>query len=234
MFAPSVIEKLQYYVYFLQDPESQEVFYVGKGRGNRVFDHLNMAIESSDKSAKLDRIREITNRGLEVKHLILRHGLTESMAFEIEAAMIDFIGMEFLSNIMGGHYSSDYGLKSPAEIMVMYEAEKLHTELPVLLVNVNKFYRREMTDSQLYNVARGPWILGPRREQIQYVIATYQGLTREIYQVRKWVTVRYKGKQRWAFKGRLARDSVRKELRYKSIKSYFKRGASNPIKYLNC
>lgn len=39
MFSQSVIEKLKYYVYLLQDPRDNSVFYVGKGVGNRVFQH---------------------------------------------------------------------------------------------------------------------------------------------------------------------------------------------------
>ena len=36
-FAPEVIERLKWYVYRLVDPRSGETFYVGKGKGNRVF-----------------------------------------------------------------------------------------------------------------------------------------------------------------------------------------------------
>jgi len=39
-FPPEVFEKLGYYVYRLIDPRNGETFYVGKGRGNRVFDHI--------------------------------------------------------------------------------------------------------------------------------------------------------------------------------------------------
>ncbi|MCD4792497.1 MAG: hypothetical protein K8R54_04630 [Bacteroidales bacterium] len=36
----SVINKLKYYVYLYSDPETNEIFYIGKGKGNRVFSHL--------------------------------------------------------------------------------------------------------------------------------------------------------------------------------------------------
>ena len=29
-----------WYVYLLSDPNTNEIFYVGKGKGNRVFDHF--------------------------------------------------------------------------------------------------------------------------------------------------------------------------------------------------
>lgn len=37
--SPYVAEQLGWYVYLLRDPRDAEVFYVGKGRGNRVFAH---------------------------------------------------------------------------------------------------------------------------------------------------------------------------------------------------
>lgn len=39
-FKSSVIEALGYYVYCLVDPRDNRIFYVGKGRGNRVFEHV--------------------------------------------------------------------------------------------------------------------------------------------------------------------------------------------------
>ena len=39
-FSEEVINKLKYYVYTYSDPESNEIFYVGKGKRNRIFDHL--------------------------------------------------------------------------------------------------------------------------------------------------------------------------------------------------
>lgn len=234
MFDQSVIEKLHYYVYFLQDPRNDEVFYVGKGIGNRVFNHLNCAIDTDDETEKLERIREIVKLGHEVKHFILRHGLTEEMAFEVEASLIDFIGMNNLSNLQGGHYSNDYGLKTIEEISAMYNAEELNTVESIILININKLYHRDITDSELYDATRKSWVMGSRRTKAKYAIATYRGLTREVYKIEEWFPVEVNGKIRWGFNGTKANNVIRQELRYKSIVSFFKKGAANPIKYLNC
>ncbi|NVJ65767.1 MAG: hypothetical protein HWE16_04710 [Gammaproteobacteria bacterium] len=234
MFSQATIENLGYYVYFLKDPRNNEVFYVGKGVGNRLFNHLECALETVNESEKLERIRDIQASGQSVKHFILRHGLNEKDAFEVEAALIDFIGMSNLSNMQGGHYSNDYGLKTAEEISAMYEAKNFQTELPVMLININKLYDREMTSDELYQATRQSWVVGERRNNVKYGIATYRGLTREVYKIDGWYHVPEHGANRWGFSGELAEEAIRQKLIYKSITDYFKKGAANPIKYVNC
>ena len=234
MFSTAAIEQLGYYVYFLKDPKTGKVFYVGKGTGNRIFNHLEWGIDIDGKTEKLEKIREIINSGQKVQHFILRHGLTEETAFEIEASLIDFIGKENLLNIQGGHYSNDYGLKTTEEISAMYEAEELATAEPIMLINLNKEYRRDMTESELYKATQKRWVVGRRREKAKYAVATYRGLTREVYQIKEWYPAPKDGKTRWGFNGVTANNHVRDKLRYKSIASFFRKGAANPIRYVNC
>jgi hypothetical protein len=235
MFSQSIIENLGYYVYLLRDPRTKEVFYVGKGIGNRIFQHLACALETTHENEKLGKIREIRDSGQNVEHFILRHGfLTERGAFEVEAAMIDFIGLDNLSNLQGGHYSGDYGIKSTEEIVAIYEAEKLSIDEPAILININRLYKRDMTSEDLYYATRRAWVVGWRRERAKYAIATYRGLTREVYKIERWEQVAELGPNRWEFHGRLADDEIRKKYRYKNIEGLFQKGAANPIKYMNC
>jgi hypothetical protein len=94
-FPAEVAKKLGYYVYRLIDPRNGETFYVGKGKGDRVFRHARGALrlngEQEDKlDAKMRRIKEIARAGLAVGHVIHRHGIEdEKTAFEIEAAVMD-------------------------------------------------------------------------------------------------------------------------------------------------
>lgn len=230
MFPQSVIEQLGHYVYFLRDPCSKEVFYIGKGKGNRVFEHLLCALSDAIESDKLDRIRAIKNSNKSVEHFLLRHGLTEPAAFEVEAAVIDFIGIQKLTNFQSGHYSTDFGIKTTEEVIAMYSAPPLETDKPVLLININKLFNREMTEEQIYNATRKSWVIGPRRDKAKYAVATYRGLTREVYLINEW----YKIGDRWGFNGRRADESIRASLGYKSIANITKRGAANPIRYINC
>jgi hypothetical protein len=52
MFDEKTIAELKYYVYLLVNPETNTPFYVGKGEGNRVFDHLNEAKEGKKGTGK--------------------------------------------------------------------------------------------------------------------------------------------------------------------------------------
>ena len=96
-FSQRTKEKLGYYVYALVDPRHNEIFYVGKASANnRAFDHLK---SNKSESKKQSRINEIRNSGYEPQVEILRYGLaTEKIALEVEAAVIDSIGLENLTN----------------------------------------------------------------------------------------------------------------------------------------
>ena len=39
-FSKKSIEILKHYVYALVDPETEEIFYIGRGKGNRGLSHL--------------------------------------------------------------------------------------------------------------------------------------------------------------------------------------------------
>jgi len=230
MFSQSVIEQIGSYVYFLRDPQNNEVFYVGKGNGNRLFEHVACALTESTESEKFDRIRAIQKSGNAVQHFILRHGLTESVAFEIEATVIDFVGITNLLNLQGGHYSTDFGIKTTDEVIAMYSAPPFETDEPVLLININKLFNREMTADEIYDATRKSWVVGNRRNKAKFAVATYRGLTREVYKIHDWYPI---GK-RWGFIGHLADEVTRANLRYKSVSAISKRGAANPIRYFNC
>jgi len=108
-FPPEVAHKLKTYVYRLIDPRNGETFYVGKGKGNRVFSHIHVeqSLEGDDPDNKVKRIREIRLAGFEVAHVIHRHGMDDKNAFEVESALID--AYPGLTNIVGGAGSNDYG-----------------------------------------------------------------------------------------------------------------------------
>ena len=47
-----------------------------------MFNHVEEAVSGDRASLKLDTIREIRSLGLDVKHYIVRHGISQDVAFE--------------------------------------------------------------------------------------------------------------------------------------------------------
>lgn len=229
----STIEKLGYYVYILIDPRDNSVFYVGKGKGNRVNQHLLGALdENSEETDKIRRIREIQNLGLSVGLDIIRHELTEKEAFEVECSLIDLIGLHNLTNIQGGHHGSERGRMKLDDIKIKYEAEKIHGfDEPMILININRRYKPHMTSDEYFNATKGNWHISRiKAAAYQYVASVYIGIIREVFLVSKWLES--DEPKRSYFEGTLATQSIRDKYVNKSVSEYWKQGSQNPVKYV--
>jgi hypothetical protein len=231
--SPSTIEKLQYYVYSLSDPLTGDIFYIGKGCGNRINHHLLGALDENTKeSEKIKKIRDIKNAGLEVKLDIIRHGLTEKESFEVESALIDTIGMDNLTNIVLGHHSDLRGKMTLRDIEIEYQAQPAEFDEPVILIRINKAFRRDMKAEELYQVTRKDWKVGQRIFNIKIACAVYAGIIREVYSVKEWVpSTDCLG--RYMFNGEIAEDNIRSKYINKSVAHVWKQGSQNPIKYVD-
>src|SRR5579863_8325986 len=123
-FSERVAAQLKCYVYRLVDPRNGTTFYVGRGRGNRLFAHaaeeVSSALVDGEIDLRLETIRAIRNSGLEVQHVIHRHGLDDETAAEVEAALID--AYPGLTNLVRGS-GSDKGVMHVSEVVQKYEAE---------------------------------------------------------------------------------------------------------------
>ena len=229
----STIEKLGYYVYLLIDPRDNKVFYVGKGKGNRINQHLLGALDDkTNETEKIKKIREIQNAGLEVKHSVLRHELTEKEAFEVESAVIDVLGKDKLTNLVKGHNSEDKGLMKLEDIKIKYEAEDAIIEEPAILININNLYQRDMTENEIYEATRKSWRINiDRILNIKISCSVYRGIIREVFLIEKWLpSPEVEG--RYMFQGKVAPKDARDKYLNKSVSKYWKQGSQNPIKYV--
>lgn len=226
-FSKAVCERIGNYVYVLKDPRTSTIFYIGKGVGNRVFQHVFDALETQYETDKLNLIREIINLNLEVEHYILRHGLTTEQAFEIESACIDLLGLENLTNSVKGHDSWERGLKTVNEVLQHYDAKAITITEPTIIININKLYKRFMTDEDLYLSTKQSWVLGTKKKDAKYIIASYRGLVREVYEIENW----YQINNRWGFNGKIASKEIRDKYLNNSLENYIKKGNQNPIRY---
>lgn len=188
-FPPEVVERVGNYVYRLIDPRNGETFYVGRGKGNRVFDHARgiAGFQGEEElSEKLDRILEIRNAGLDVIHVIHRHGIPKEALSHVEAALID--AYPGLTNESGGEGSAQYGPMHVEEIVRKYIAPEMETEPEerIILININKIVDRSSREA-IYEQVKGNWrINAVRAEKAQYVIAVYRGLAIGVFRIVKW------------------------------------------------
>lgn len=246
MFDEKTRQELKYYVYMLLDPKGNEPFYVGKGIDNRIFNHLDCALTDIDTlTAKYAIIREIIRSGKNVKHVIVRHGLTQNEAYQIEASLIDslrYCGL-LLSNIVGGHNSIEKGLMTSEEIKRLYNAQPIDKiGKDCILININKKYERGKGGQSIYNATKETWTIKKSKlDQLKYVLSEYRGLIVEVYEVEEWYekergylpsSKRYgETKIGFGFNGKIAPDDIRNLYFNKSIAHTKKRGAASAIRY---
>lgn len=236
-----VASHMGYYVYMYVDPRTGKPFYVGKGVGSRVLAHFGDVRDSR----KTGLIAELKAAGISPRLEILAHGLKdEETAFRVEAAVIDALGLGALTNQVRGWRSLQTGRMSLDDLVAFYAARPVTIDDPVMLIRVNKLFRRDMSPQELLEVTRGIWKVGPRREGVEYAFSVFHGLVREVYAINGWhpaLTLPYETRDltkrdavgRWEFDGEVAPERIRKKYRNRSVHQYFKQGNQSPTVYVN-
>lgn len=200
-FKQPVIEAIGYYVYCLVDPRNNIVFYIGKGKGNRVFAHAKNALNDDNENLKYTTIREIINSGNKVMYYIIRHNLTEETAYIVESTLIDFLtypkfnNKSILTNIQSGHHIWDEGIKSAKEINMTYDCEKIivNENENLLLVSLNKSFNQSKSTNvyvrpDIYEATRKYWKADIHKlEKIDYVLGVYKNIVRSVIKPDKWI-----------------------------------------------
>ena len=194
VFKTSVIEALQYYVYCLVDPRTNRIFYIGKGSGNRIFNHANDALNDNLSSLKLNIIREIRSSGQKVSYYIIRHGLNKDEALLVESVLIDMLTYEkfntesILANIQSGHHQWDKGIKTVDEINIIYDCAEIEPSPNDRFVgiNINKTYNNGEREN-IYEATRKYWKMnGERAKSATYVLSLYRGIVRAVFKPTRW------------------------------------------------
>jgi hypothetical protein len=246
-FPKGVSEKLHFYVYRLVDPRNAETFYVGKGYGNRVFQHAlgalkfdSVSFEEEDaEDAKIQRIREIQHAGLAVLPLIHMHGIEdEKQAYMVEAALID--AYPGLTNKVSGHGSDTFSVAHVEQIIAAYAAEPLVAKHKLLLINVGRSYEKE--GRELYEAVRAAWRINVEKARaVDFILAHSSGIVRGVFVAEQWMKAipeNFPGRpnmnpnsKRWGFVGRLADKEIH-ELYCGKFVPPAPRGAISPIRYI--
>ena len=195
LFSEKAVEQLNgFYVYALIDSRNNQVFYIGKGIGNRVFSH-EIESEKSPKSekAKLKRIQEIEAAGFDVNRVIVNWSMTESEAFAAEAALINmlsFLSADMLTNAVAGHHVHE--AMTVEDFDLLYGAEHLKQEdiqHSIMVIKINKLYRKGMNPKELYDIIRGNWrasMASIQKRNVEYVFGVYNQLIVAVYKPDEW------------------------------------------------
>jgi len=225
---PEAARYLGLYVYALIDPRGvDEIFYVGKGRNNRAFSHLNECPAlGSTLDSRQQRIAEIRAAGHEPRVEIIRWKLEEcDPSTAIEAALIDTLPK--LTNQIKGH-DVQHGRRRIEELIAEGSAPflKANPPAPALLIRLNArsgeqpmeiepgYFRSGsgwfsgIDDQQLYDSTRGWWRINQttiQKKRISYAISVHQGLTLAIYSIERWLDPR-EADGRMAFQGTRLND----------------------------
>lgn len=97
-----------FYVYVLRDPDSGKIFYVGKGKGNRLCQHFEMSANADRWAgvARLQRLAELLGKGRKPHEIgrVVARTTSEALAFVLESFYIKFVlGFGQLLNVQPGH-----------------------------------------------------------------------------------------------------------------------------------
>lgn len=109
-----------YYVYGLVNPIDQQTFYIGKGHNDRMKQHVSIARNDSRDTKKnphlYNKIKKILNSGhTDINYEILGNELTETDAFALEAAYIEYYSDTLCNISKGGIQSNPWQGKTRSE-----------------------------------------------------------------------------------------------------------------------
>lgn len=110
----------------------------------------------------------------------------------------------------------------------------------IIAFKVNNSYKKEMTETELYDITRGCWRINVNKAcHADYAFSVYEGIIIEVYKIEKWMRAEELQrttfpneevpKGRYGFEGEIAEKGIRDKYIGKSI--VYKVGEQSPFKY---
>jgi len=247
-FSTDTIKKLNHYVYALVNPVDEIIFYIGMGKDNRGF-HSIKKIPKGNNELK-SKIKALRAEGIEPRLDILRYGMKEEIAQEVEAAIIDSFGVGNLCNMIRGIHTKQ-GRTRAYDLNLQLGGKPLNIE--DIQDNVILFFCHKALakNNNYYDSTRQFWKLSEKRikkttgsgELLYKYAFTMRGNTvLEVYKILDWfpagttVSTRELGdkKNRWEFIGGNISSETEKMYKNKMLfeKNSPLRGTQGGVRYL--
>ena len=168
-----------YYIYAYIDPRTNEVFYIGKGVGDRAWRHVRRpSYYKTRKSFFYHKLRKMLSEGVKPTIIIIKDDLTEETAYAVEVMLIKLVGKRVdgvgpLCNFVDNHrgdisgYHLPEGVRRGTAIRVWSELFASKADVardPRCVVTVDTFSDRLSRDWVAELAATTPAGEGPRVE----------------------------------------------------------------------
>jgi uncharacterized protein len=194
------------YVYALQDPDDQRIFYVGQGTGNRIFEHLDRAeilLESRKRlTPKFEAVHAVWTKSKDVRLIVLAGGLSDREADLVESATLDALNMSSngeLTNAIAAPHSSMVRVEDLAASAYAY-VNPSRQYLKVLLLPAQK----RQKNKDVYERCRRSWKVAKKHrsvgteEQAAHAVAIVGGVSVGAYRIINWNRLE---DEKWEFEG---------------------------------
>jgi hypothetical protein len=178
-----------HYVYALQDPRDNKVFYVGQGVNDEVFVHFGQAenfLKGKGKpTSKILRIIDIWCADNDVEWYIIAHGLDKETANRVESAVIDAFSNSQngtpLNRISGIHAS----LLLPADID--RQAAPAVSVSKACTVFIFPIHRALDEGKSAYDATRSAWPVSEKYRSLDaYAVGLDRGISSGAYKIKTW------------------------------------------------
>ncbi len=177
-FSPTTIEVLKYYVYVIVDVSTNKICHIQKGQGNSVFECL--------------KSKEISFKTV-LKAYIAQYSLTEDQAAMLATTLINFITCFYLSDLCYpiGVDANERSIIAVEDIESKYAPiiiSKNDFKHNILFVSIDNSYDPFGSSVKLYENSRKAWPIDIDKviNHVDFVIATYNGIFKEIYKAHNW------------------------------------------------
>lgn len=231
-FPPHSHEELNNYVYGLID--NGEVFYIGRGRGNRCFHHVTAARKRlkiikkdgevlDEKEGKFIRIIAAEADSREINVVLYRHGMSKDQAIEVEAVLIEnFLTYKDGENQNRG-YEPERGNVFAADYIYAKNAMEIELDIDeIMLVPIKNSLG--VNGKDIREAASYSWKLGEKNKKyrslllavgkfrrVEGVFRIVDLLTEDDFRQRDPVKFQKSQKKRWAFDLEDVTEDIRKK-----------------------